>query len=193
MRVIAGSARSLPLKTLDTLDTRPTQDRIKETLFNILQADLPGCRFLDLFAGSGAIGIEALSRGARQAWFVEKNPKAAAVIRDNLAFTKLDANARVLETDVISGLSALKSQSEPFDILFMDPPYRTGLERQVLEYLSDQIQNGSCRYVDAYTIIIIEASLDTSFDYLDSLGFRITREKRYKTNQHIFVRLKEKT
>ena len=193
MRVIAGSARSLPLKTLDTLDTRPTQDRIKETLFNILQADLPGCRFLDLFAGSGAIGIEALSRGARQVWFVEKNPKAAAVIRDNLAFTKLDANARVLETDVISGLSALKSQSEPFDILFMDPPYRTGLERQVLEYLSDQIQNGSCRYVDAYTIIIIEASLDTSFDYLDSLGFRITREKRYKTNQHIFVRLKEKT
>ena len=127
MRVIAGSARSLPLKTLDTLDTRPTQDRIKETLFNILQADLPGCRFLDLFAGSGAIGIEALSRGARQAWFVEKNPKAAAVIRDNLAFTKLDANARVLETDVISGLSALKSQSEPFDILFMDPavPDRT--------------------------------------------------------------------
>ena len=140
MRVIAGSARSLPLKTLDTLDTRPTQDRIKETLFNIIQGDLPGCRFLDLFAGSGAIGIEALSRGARQAWFVEKNPKAAAIIRQNLTFTRLADRARVMETDVISGLSSLKSQAEPMDIIFMDPPYRSGLERQTLEYLASQLR-----------------------------------------------------
>ena len=84
MRVIAGTARSLPLKTIDGPETRPTTDRIKETLFNMLQMDVPGCRFLDLYAGSGAIGIEALSRGARQSVFVEHNPKAAQCIRENL-------------------------------------------------------------------------------------------------------------
>ena len=81
MRVIAGTARSLPLKCIEGLETRPTTDRIKETLFNILQPEMNGCRFLDLFAGSGAIGIEALSRGAKEAVFVESNRKAAACIR----------------------------------------------------------------------------------------------------------------
>ena len=81
MRVIAGSARRLLLKTVEGLDTRPTTDRIKETLFNVLQNDVPGCMFLDLFSGSGAIGIEALSRGASLAVLIEKNPKAAACIR----------------------------------------------------------------------------------------------------------------
>ena len=84
MRVIAGSARRLLLKTLDGLDTRPTTDRIKETLFNMLQPDLPDCMFLDLFSGSGAIGIEALSRGAGLAVMIENNPKALECIRENL-------------------------------------------------------------------------------------------------------------
>lgn len=84
MRVIAGSARRLTLKTIEGMDTRPTTDRIKETLFNMIQNDIYGCTFLDLFSGSGAIGIEALSRGAKEAVFVEKNPKAADCIRDNL-------------------------------------------------------------------------------------------------------------
>ena len=81
MRVIAGSARRLTLKTIEGMDTRPTTDRIKETLFNMIQNDIYGCTFLDLFSGSGAIGIEALSRGAKEAVFVEKNPKAADCIR----------------------------------------------------------------------------------------------------------------
>ena len=89
MRVIAGTARSMPLKAAEGNNTRPTTDRIKETLFNILQADIPGCRFLDLYSGSGAIGIEALSRGARQAVFVENSRPAIAVIKDNLNFTAL--------------------------------------------------------------------------------------------------------
>ena len=89
MRVIAGSRRSLPLKAPKTADTRPTTDRIKETLFNILNPLIPGARFLDLFSGSGGIGIEALSRGASKAVFVEKNLEAASVIRENLKFTKL--------------------------------------------------------------------------------------------------------
>lgn len=189
MRVIAGSARSLPLKTLDTLDTRPTQDRIKETLFNILHTDLPGCLFLDLFAGSGAIGIEALSRGAKKAWFIENNPKAAAIIRQNLEFTHLSDKAEVMVNDVIGGLSTLESPEHPVDFIFMDPPYGQDQEKQVLESLSTRIQNGSCKYVDSYTRIIVEAALGTDFSYLSQIGFVLERQKRYKTNQHVFIRL----
>ena len=97
MRVIAGTARSMPLRSIEGLETRPTQDRIKETLFNVIQADVPGAKFLDLFAGSGAIGIEALSRGAASAVFVENSKAAAACIKQNLAFTKLADNATVME------------------------------------------------------------------------------------------------
>lgn len=192
MRVIAGSARSLPLKTLDTLDTRPTQDRIKETLFNILQTDLPGCLFVDLFAGSGGIGIEALSRGAKKAWFIENNPKAAAIIRQNLDFTNLADKADLMTTDVIRGLASLERLTDPMDIIFMDPPYEQGLEKQVLEYLSSRIQEGACKYVDSYTRIVIETKLNADFDYLPQLGFEADRIKRYKTNQHIFIRLQDK-
>lgn len=189
MRVIAGSARSLPLKTLNTFDTRPVQDRIKETLFNILQADVPGCLFLDLFAGSGSVGIEALSRGAEKAWFIENNPKAAAIIRENLNFTRLSDKANVMTADAIRGLNALEETARPLDIIFMDPPYRQEHEKRVLEHLSTRIRNGCCRYVDSFTQIIIEASLDTDFSYLSRLGFELEREKYYKTNRHVFVRL----
>ena len=101
MRVIAGKCRSLPLKTLDGLDTRPTTDRTKETLFNVLQPWIPGASFLDLYAGSGGIGIEALSRGAVRAVFVEQARKAVQVIEDNLIFTKLKPDATVLQDSVM--------------------------------------------------------------------------------------------
>ncbi len=94
MRIIAGTARSLPLKTIEGMDTRPTTDRIKETLFNMLQNDVPGSYFLDLFAGSGQIGLEAVSRGARYAVFVENNKKACACNEDNIHFTKFDRETK---------------------------------------------------------------------------------------------------
>ena len=106
MRVIAGSAKRLQLKTIDGLDTRPTTDRIKETLFDMISHEIADSYFLDLFSGSGAIGIEALSRGAKEAVFVEQSHKAMNCIRQNLAFTKLADRAVLLETD---GLSALKT------------------------------------------------------------------------------------
>ena len=99
MRIIAGTARSLPLKTIEGLETRPTTDKIKETLFNMLQNDVPGCYFLDLFAGSGQIGLEAISRGALYAVFIENNRKAAKCIEDNIAFTKFTKESRLLTTD----------------------------------------------------------------------------------------------
>ena len=98
MRIIAGSARSLPLKAVDGMDTRPTTDKTKETLFNVLQFDVPGCYFLDLFAGSGQIGLEALSRGAEYAVFVENGKKACACIEENVRFTKFDKTSMLLKS-----------------------------------------------------------------------------------------------
>ena len=107
MRIIAGTARSLPLKTVEGLDTRPTTDRIKETLFNIIQDEIPGCYFLDLFAGSGQMGLEAVSRGAQYAVFVENNKKAAACVVDNIHFTKFTKETKLYNSDVLSALRAM--------------------------------------------------------------------------------------
>ena len=181
MRVIAGSAKSMPLKTIPGLETRPTTDRIKETLFNMLQPYLCQCRFLDIFAGSGGIGIEALSRGADFCAFIEKNRRAAAVIEENLKFTRLAAKAQVYSQDVFGVLSSLQ-EAEPFDCIFMDPPYDRELEKQVLE----QLRGAAC--VDENTRIIVEASLSTKFDYLEEYGFFTEKVKQYKTNQHVFIR-----
>ena len=99
MRVIAGTARSMPLKTVKGMDVRPTTDKTKETLFNVLQTDVPDSRFLDLFSGSGAIGIEALSRGAASAVFVEHNRQAVACIKENLTKTKLMSQAESMPVE----------------------------------------------------------------------------------------------
>lgn len=137
MRVIAGSARRLNLKTVPGRDIRPTTDRIKETLFNMIQNDVPGCLFLDIFSGSGAIGIEALSRGAGQAYFVENNNTAVACIRENLRFTKLEDSGIVMECSAVTAISRLESKNICFDIIFMDPPYEMNLEAEVLDRLRD--------------------------------------------------------
>ena len=186
MRVIAGKARRLPLKTVPGQDTRPTTDRIKETLFNILQGDIEGIRFLDLFSGSGGIGIEALSRGAVYACFVEQAGAAADCIRANLAFTRLAGQAEILQCDVLSALGRLDGQA-PFQIIFMDPPYGRELERMVLETLARRRPS----YVAAETKIIVEAGLKTDFSYVGELGYEILREKEYKTNKHVFLKLAE--
>ena len=184
MRVIAGTRRSMPLKAPVGMDTRPTQDRTKETLFNVLQNEIPGAEFLDLFAGSGAIGIEALSRGAKAAVFVEHSKQCVECIKDNLKFTKLSDKAVVMEQDVLSGISRLAGKGV-FDIVFMDAPYKTGQERDVLVAL----KNGDI--IDKYTIIIIEEALDTDLSYVSELGYEIYKEKRYKTNKHVFLRIGE--
>lgn len=180
MRVIAGKARRLPLKTVPGQETRPTTDRIKETLFNMLQDELYGIRFLDLFAGSGGIGIEALSRGAAYAVFVEQNKRAVRCIQENLAFTKLGQDAELMSMDVMSALRRLEGQ-EPFSIIFMDPPYGKGLERQVLEYLEHSA------LVTKHSLIIVEEALDTSFAYLENTSYTVVRRKEYKTNVHMFL------
>ena len=184
VRVISGSARSMPLKAPIGLDTRPTQDRIKETLFNIVAPYVGGCVFVDLFAGSGAIGIEALSRGAKKCYFAEQGKVAITYIEDNLTFTKLKDNAVVLKMDAISSLQHIYEKE--VDYIFMDPPYDMEHERRVLEVLANM------KYVSEYTEIIVEASLTTDFSYLENLGFEAFKIKKYKTNQHVFIKRLEK-
>ena len=186
MRVIAGIARSMPLKAAEGDNTRPTTDRIKETLFNMLQSDIAGCRFLDLYSGSGAIGIEALSRGAKEAVLVENARQAIAVIKDNLTFTKLSPKAVVMEQDVLSAINRL-SGSGVFDIIFMDPPYHLDLEERIVPYL---LQSS---LVKAGSLIIVETALDTDVDYMYELGCEVERIKEYKTNRHVFLRVSSET
>lgn len=182
MRVIAGTARRLPLKTREGKDTRPTTDRIKETLFNMLQPYLADCVFLDLFSGSGGIGIEAISRGAKCAYFVENDGKAIECIVDNLKFTRFTEKATVLKQDVLSAVSNISEKEA--DIIFMDPPYDNLYEKRVLEALS------KANYVTENTLIVVEASLNTDFSYLEEMGFELYKEKKYKTNKHMFIRRK---
>ena len=170
MRVIAGSARRLLLKTIEGLDTRPTTDRIKETLFNMLQPQIPGCFFLDLFSGSGAIGIEALSRGARKAVFIENNPKAVECIRENLSCTHLEEGALVLESDVITGLKRLEGRNYRFDLIFMDPPYAGGFYEPVLK----EILNAGILSEEGY--VVAESAND--FDFPKVAGFKINKERK---------------
>ncbi|MCR5633193.1 MAG: 16S rRNA (guanine(966)-N(2))-methyltransferase RsmD [Eubacterium sp.] len=179
MRVIAGSRRSLPLKTLEGDNTRPTADKYKETLFNCLQMDVPESLFLDLFSGSGAIGIEALSRGAKRAVLVENNKQALDIIKQNIHFTKFENEAEIVKSDVISYLSRLGKVN--FDIIFIDPPYGKGLEREALEILSTKT------FTNSDFKIVVEAKLEEDFSFIDDTKFMIYKTKNYKTNKHVFL------
>jgi 16S rRNA (guanine966-N2)-methyltransferase len=183
MRVIAGTARRLRLVTPEGNDTRPTQDRIKETLFNMIQNQVPGAVFIDLFAGSGGIGIEALSRGAVRAIFVENNVNAYKCILENLKTTHFEEQATVLKQDVVLGLRSIKEKEA--DIIFIDPPYHGELYERTLSQLSEM------NYVTANTMIIVEADLNLDFSFAENYGFEVRREKEYKTNKHVFLYRKE--
>ena len=182
MRVIAGKARRLNLVTTPGLDTRPTADKIKETLFNILNPYLPGCNFLDLFSGSGAIGIEALSRDASLCVFVDNSPKAVKCINDNLKTTHLEDGAAVICKNASAAIAQLAVKKYRFDIVYLDPPYKEGLERETLRLLA-----GS-GVIDGDAIIIVEASRKTGTGFLEGLPYEITRIKDYKNNRHIFLK-----
>lgn len=186
MRIIAGKARRLPLRTLPGRDTRPTTDRIKETLFNMLAPELEGAYFLDLFAGSGQIGLEAVSRGSAYCVFVDNNKKACEVIQDNIDFTKLGSQCKLMNTDCMSALRQLEGKYR-FDLIFLDPPYGQNLEAEILGYLAHST------VVKEHALIIIEADEHTDFSYVDALGYDLLKEKIYKTNKHVFLSLKEET
>ena len=182
MRVIAGEKRHLILKTLSDLSIRPTTDKIKETLFNMIQFDIPGSNFLDLFAGSGAIGIEALSRKANFATFVDNNVEAIKVIKENLSHTKLLERAKIIRKDAKDAISLLDDDNMIYDIVFMDPPYDKKLYLPVFEKLLDS------SIVDDDTTFILETSLRDDISDVENLGYVVNKIKEYKTNKHIFFR-----
>ena len=182
MRVIAGNARRLLLKTIPGEDTRPTTDRIKETLFNMIQGYVPGSNFLDLFGGSGGIAIEALSRGAMHATIVEKNPKAVKVIEENLVHTHLRDLAEVISGDAVAVLQRIAAlRKKPFDIIFLDPPYDSGLEDRVLT------QIGETPLVGDETLLIVEMNIQADIAHFEEIGYKIIKSKEYKTNKHVFL------
>lgn len=183
MRVIAGSVRGFKLMTPTGKNTRPTSDRIKETLFNIIQAEVPESRFLDLFSGSGGIAIEALSRGATEAVLVEHEREAVHCIRENIKHTRMEDRSRVMAMDVMQAVRRLDQLGQPFDVIFMDPPYRKDLEGMLLSYLLRS------SLVHEETLIIVETALDTEISYMEELPCRMERVKDYKTNRHIFLRV----
>lgn len=168
MRVITGKARGIQLKTPDGMLTRPTADRVKEALFSIINYDIPGAKVLDLFGGTGQLGIEALSRGAKSAVFVDAREDACKLIRENLKRTRLEGEARVVRSDYLDFLSRCK---ENFDIILLDPPYAEVFLENALKRITeiDILQSGG--------IIVAERPLGKELPW-EIDGY--TRSKDYK-------------
>ncbi len=133
MRIISGKHRGAKLYTLEGQDTRPTLDRVKEPLFSILQFDLPNATVLDLFAGSGALGLEAISRGAKKAILCDNAPKAIHIIEQNVEKLKEVSNIQILKKDYLQSLQFLKQQKIKFNLVFLDPPYQTNFAQKAIE------------------------------------------------------------
>ena len=169
MRVISGLAKGISLKTPDGLATRPTADRIKEAMFSIIQFDLPGTAVLDLFGGTGQLGIEALSRGAKSAVFVDQAESACSLIRENLRRTKFQNTAKVIRSDY---LTFLKNSHEKFDIILLDPPYAEIFLENSLKMISeiDILQSNG--------IIVTERPVEKALS-VDFPGFSRSRDYKY--------------
>ena len=169
MRVITGKARGVTLKTPEGLQTRPTTDRVKEALFSIIQFDIPGTRVLDLFGGTGQLGIEALSRGAKSAVFVDEREEACRLIRENLRRTRLEQDAQVVRSDYLAYLSRCR---EKFGIIFLDPPYAEVFLENSLKRITeiDILESGG--------IMVAERPLGKELPW-DFPGYTRSRDYKY--------------
>ena len=165
------------------MGTRPTADRLKEALFSVIQFELPDSRFLDLFAGSGGAGLEALSRGARSAVFVEKDAGAADCIRRNLEKTKLVSRGRIFVEEAEQALNRLSEEKSQFDVIFMDPPYRKGYEEQICEII---IKKG---LLAEKGLMIVESALETEFAIPE--GLETEKVKKYRIAKFTLLRRNE--
>lgn len=169
MRVITGTARGRKLGELKGMDTRPTTDQVKESMFNILQFDIEGRRVLDLFAGTGQLGIEALSRGAASCTFTDQRREAVNLIRANLKHCQLSERARVVQGEALGFLSMTR---ETYHLIFLDPPYHTDLLENAIKKIAE---------IDILTengIIICESPVEKILPELDA-PYRRGREYRY--------------
>ncbi len=171
MRVISGKARGTKLDTIEGDNTRPTTDRVKENIFNLIQFEIVDERVLDLFSGSGALGLEAASRGASEVVLVEAHNQCAAVIRKNIEKTNLASQVKLVVSQVDRALSAMATEA-PFHVVFMDPPYDKGFVMPTIESLD------ALGLVDDSGMIIVEHKAQTS--YPDVIGaFKLGKYKKY--------------
>lgn len=174
MRIISGSKRGAKLLSLPGDDTRPTTDRVKESLFNIIQWEINGAAVLDLFAGSGGLGLEALSRGARYALFADSNPAAVNVINSNIAKLGFEENSQV----VCSDFRTVLNETVKYDIIFLDPPYASDFIEQSLSQIE---QNGTLAQGG---VIVCETLKDKLFD---TYGFAVRKEAVYGITKLVFL------
>lgn len=172
MRIIAGTAGGRRLRTLPGMHTRPTADRVKEAVFSMLAAQLPGSRVLDAFAGSGALGLEALSRGADAAWFCESNTAAARICAANIEACAFSA-ARLITGDLFAVLPRLRREQQKlrFDLLFLDPPYGRGLLEQAMAMIARDC------WLSPQGLIVAESAADE--DPPGHSGFTLVKDKKY--------------
>lgn len=182
VKVIAGSAHGHNLKSPNGLDVRPTVARIKESIFNSIMPKLEGCFFLDLYSGSGAIGIEALSRGSQKTFFVEKNKMCVQIIKKNLELTKLNDRSKIICGDCRDILKKIWEQQILFDIIFMDPPYYKNLVSETLKILSRYklLKDDGIIICETYSKEILPSI--TQFDFF--------KYKRYNTTTISYIKYK---
>ena len=169
MRVISGSARGRRLKELPGMDTRPTTDQVKESIFNIIQFDIEGRNVLDLFAGTGQMGIEALSRGAAHATFVDLAPAAAKIVRENVELTRFTDVSKVVQSDWRGFLSSCR---EKFDLIFLDPPYHTDMLESAMQTIA------AIDILSEHGIMVCESPLDKELPEL-AAPYEKGKEYRY--------------
>ncbi|KAB3533126.1 16S rRNA (guanine(966)-N(2))-methyltransferase RsmD [Alkaliphilus serpentinus] len=186
MRVIAGKAKGHRLKPPEGLDVRPTSDRVKESIFNIIQLDVLDAIIVDLFSGTGNLGIEALSRGASKAYFVDKSPNSIKIIKENLLKTKLQDHSEILTSDAIAAIKKLMDGNIKVDIVFMDPPYCKDLIEPVL------IEIEQSKILKHNSIIVVEH--DKKDFIQEEIGQIICyRRKNFGNTSISFYHLREDT
>ena len=182
MRIISGSARGTKLYTLDGMNTRPTLDRIKEPLFNILNFDLENAVVLDLFAGSGALGLEAISRGAKKAIFCEKNRNAIEIIEKNIEKTRFTNKSLLIKNDFEKGLTYINNQNIKVDIVFIDPPYKTDLAKKSVEKILDiDILN------DNFIMVIETDEPERILNDIEDMNITVYDKRKYGRVSIIFL------
>ena len=187
MRIITGRARGTKLVTLEGNNTRPTSERVKEAVFSMIQFDIEGRKVLDLFAGSGQMGLEALSRGALKATFVDNSKNAVAVIKQNVAKTHFESESQVVLANADDYLKRIKGR-EKFDLVFIDPPYATGVQAKMLELLIDN------ELLKPTSTIICESGEEDIFEKDPTLAekFEIIKKAKYSISYVTILNLKEK-
>lgn len=185
MRIISGTSRGSRLVTLEGIETRPTLDRVKEPLFSIIQMHIKDARVLDLFAGSGALGLETLSRGAESAVFSDISDKAINVIKQNAEKTKLEEKTIVLKGSYEDILKLMKSENKEFDLIFLDPPYKSGLLedaiKKILEY----------NLLAKEGVIVIETDMESELQKVQNVNLHIKDIRKYGRVILLFLERKE--